>query len=89
MLIVAGILIPLQTVSAQKKKNKKMAVETQGLASLQPEIIIAQNGNSLYRIVIPSFATPQEQKAATVLQDYLLQISGAALPDYFSRQARE
>ena len=70
----------MQTVSAQKKKTKKTVVGTQGLASLQPEIILAQNGNSLYRIVLPSSASAQEQKAATVLQDYLMQISGAAIP---------
>ena len=58
-------------------------VETQGLASLlasPQEIILAQNGNSLYRIVLPSSASAQEQKAASVLQDYLMQISGAAIP---------
>ncbi len=76
--MVAGMIIPAQRVSAQKKKSNKK-VTTQGLASPQ-QIIIARNGNSLYRIVIPSAATAEEQKAATVLQDYLLQISGAAIP---------
>jgi hypothetical protein len=75
LLIIAGILMPFQTVSAQKKKGKK-----QEMAIQKPEIILAQNGNSLYRIVVPSNATAQEQKAASVLQDYLLQISGAAVP---------
>ena len=75
LLIMAGILMPFQTVSSQKKKGKK-----QEMAIKKPEIILAQNGNSLYRIVVPSNATAQEQKAASVLQDYLLQISGAAIP---------
>jgi len=79
LLLIMGLLIPIQTASAQKKKNKKMTAATQCIVSL-PEIILAQNGTSLYRIVIPSFATLQEQKAAAVLQDYLLQISGVALP---------
>lgn len=43
-------------------------------------IVLADKGFSAYRIVLPSFATIHEQKAAEVLQDYLLQISGAALP---------
>ena len=44
------------------------------------KLCLAANGASLYRIVIPSTATVQERKAAEVLQDYLLQISGAAIP---------
>ena len=79
LLMMTEIVIPLQTVSAQKEKTKK-TVTTQGIASLQPEIILAQNGISLYRIVLPSAASAQEQKAATVLQEYLLQISGTAIP---------
>lgn len=43
-------------------------------------IVLADKGFSAYRIVLPSFATIHEQKAAEVLQGYLLQISGAALP---------
>jgi hypothetical protein len=74
-LLVLGILIPIQPVSAQKKKSRKTAI-----VSVQQNIVLAENGTSLYRIVIPSYATSQEQKAATVLQDYLLQISGTALP---------
>src|SRR5690606_36968668 len=35
---------------------------------------------SRYRIVVPEYATPDEMKAADVLQDHLLQISDAALP---------
>ena len=65
----------IQPVSAQKKKNKKTI-----LAHVAENIIIAENGFSRYRIVLPSSATLVEQKAADVLQNYILQISGTALP---------
>jgi len=69
--LVGGGFSPLlaQKKSKQKKENNS------------PEkIILADKGQTLYRIVVPSAATADEQKAANVLQDYLLQISGAALP---------
>ena len=69
------ILIPFQSASGQKKKNKKIA----DVPAVQ-NIVMAENMMSLYRIVIPASATPQELKASKILQDYLLQISGAALP---------
>ena len=43
-------------------------------------MVITDNESSRYRIVIPSASTESEKKAATVLQDYLLQISGTVLP---------
>ena len=74
-ILVFAFMIPFQQVAAQrKKKGRKEAI------AVKQDIVLAQNGTSLYRIVIPSSASLQEQKAATVLQDYLLQISGAALP---------
>jgi hypothetical protein len=75
LLLAAGLLIPVSNASAQKKKNKKAASIT-----VQQNIVLAENGMSRYRIVIPSSATMHEQKAAAVLQDYVLQISGTALP---------
>jgi hypothetical protein len=75
LLLAAGLLIPVSNASAQKKKNKKAASIT-----VQQNIVLAENGMSRYRIVIPSSATMHEQKAAAVLQDYILQISGTALP---------
>jgi len=75
MMITLWILLPMQPASAQKKKAKKPAEPVPA-----EQIVLAINGNSLYRIVLPSAATPQEQKAASVLQDYLMQITGAALP---------
>ena len=60
---------------AQKKSNKKRSEN-----KTEQNIILANNGLSHYSIVIPAHATPYELKAANVLQDYLLQISGAVLP---------
>ena len=72
-LSVALSVIP--NVFAQKKANRKTTeIKT------EEKIILADNGYSRYSIVIPTHATDQEQKAATVFQNYLLQISGTALP---------
>src|SRR5688572_8513385 len=60
-------------LSAQKKSKKKKEKEEQ-------HIVLAEDEVSRYRIVIPAAATEHELKASTVLQDYLLQISGAAVP---------
>jgi|WetSurMetagenome_2_1015567.scaffolds.fasta_scaffold00667_7 hypothetical protein len=73
--VVLCTLIPVQSVSAQKMKSKQAAI-----SSLQQNIVLADKGMSLYRIIIPSAPTSNEQKAANVLQDYLLQITGAAIP---------
>src|SRR5688572_17825470 len=72
-LVVAIGISP--TVFAQRRASKK-PVERKA----EQKIILADNGFSRYSIVLPSHATPYEQKAATVLQNYILQISGAALP---------
>ncbi len=72
-LSVALSIIP--NVFAQKKASKKTTEVKTG-----EKITLADNGYSRYSIVIPTHATDQEQKAATVLQNYLLQISGTALP---------
>ncbi len=74
-LFLTGILLSAQHVSAQKKNRKKPEP-----SFVQPDIILAENEMSRYRIIIPSAATPNEVKAANILQDYLLEISGAALP---------
>lgn len=72
LIIFMCLLLPALPVAAQKKKNKK--------AALSQNIILTEDQASRYRIVIPAAATPQELKASRVLQDYLLQISGTALP---------
>ena len=71
----AALLIPSAQLSAQKKSRKKASP-----TPVQQNIILAENETSNYRIVVPVAATVHELKAAQVLQDYLLQISGAALP---------
>lgn len=75
LLLLAGMFLPASPVAAQKKSRKK----TQKV-SVQQNIVLTEDETSRYRIVVPSAATPDELKASHVLQDYLLQISGAALP---------
>lgn len=57
---------------AQKRKTQRTVKKN--------EIVLAENELSAYRIVLPSFPSASEKKAAEVLQRYLLEISGAALP---------
>lgn len=80
----ALVLLFPQTGSAQKKKQKRAAAVVQH----DPEIVLADNQMSRYRILIPTAATAHERKAAGVLQDYLLKISGAALPIIAADQHR-
>lgn len=61
-------------VLAQKKKKKK----EKDIA--ETGIVLTQDGTSRYSIVLPSAATEYEERAAQVLQNYLLQISGTPLP---------
>jgi len=84
LVFLAGILLSVGNVHAQKKKRKKKAT-----AAAEPvEIVLAENQMSRYRILLPSAATVHEKKAANVLQDYLLQISGTALPIITADQHR-
>ena len=48
--------------------------------SAADSIVLVQNGQSDYSIVLPENAHPLEQKAATELSNYLAKISGATLP---------
>jgi len=57
-----------------------LAFQAEAWRLLNGKIVLADNETTLYRIVVPSAANIQEEKAAKVLQDYLLRISGAALP---------
>ena len=68
LLVISLLSFP---VYSQKKSHKKPAVQN---------IILTDNGSSRYTILLPAHPTVFEEKAATVLQNYLLQISGAALP---------
>lgn len=75
LLLLAGTFLLSTPLFAQKKSRKKAAV-----ISAQQNIVLTEDGLSRYRIVIPSAATLAEIKASEVLQEYLLEISGAALP---------
>lgn len=75
VLLLFITLICIPNLSAQKKSIKKSSEN-----KTEQKIILTDNESSRYNIIIPTHATPGELKAATVLQDFLLQISGAALP---------
>ncbi|HEX8037548.1 MAG TPA: alpha-glucuronidase family glycosyl hydrolase, partial [Chryseosolibacter sp.] len=75
-LFVTAMILSPENACAQKKKAKKKA-KTE---PVEAGIVIAENQASRYRILLPSAPTETDRKAAAVLQDYLLQISGAALP---------
>ena len=68
------LLILASTFSFSQKKSKKTK------ASEQHQIVLTDNNTSRYTILIPAHATEYENEAARVLQNYLMQISGAALP---------
>lgn len=76
------ISITPQAVS-QKKRQKKIEAAIQ-----TADIVLAENEFSRYRILLPSAPTENERKAADVLQRYLLEISGAALPVISADQHR-
>lgn len=82
ILIIIGILTVVIPVSAQGRKNRKTEPVKANLNSIPviPGIVLADKGLTAYRIVIPVSATIHEKRAAEVLQEYLLQISGTALP---------
>lgn len=63
-------------------------VETVAVPQPMPQLPLVQNSLSNYRIVLPKHATPAEDKAAEVLRDYLIEISGAVLPVIKSDQSK-
>src|SRR5688572_9746752 len=80
-IILSCFLFLASPLAAQKKSKKKKDKEEQN-------IVLADGEVSRYRIVIPASATAHELKASTVLLDYLLQISGAAIPIVAAEQGR-
>src|SRR5688572_16306377 len=68
-IILLFALTSLSTFAQKKKKSQPVN-----------NIVLAENGTTRYTIIVPEHATVYEQKAATVLQDHVMQISGAALP---------
>lgn len=81
IILMLGLLTSFSPLFGQKKKKKD---------SVPPslEIILADHEVSRYRIVVPAAATESEKKASEVLQNYLLEISGAALPIIAADQHR-
>ncbi|MDZ7608369.1 MAG: alpha-glucuronidase family glycosyl hydrolase [Cyclobacteriaceae bacterium] len=73
-LLIVGIICSYPSLAQKKKKQAAPPVTEQKL------ILTNEDGTSRYRIVLPSTPTESESKAATILQDYLIQISGAVLP---------
>src|SRR5690606_18583888 len=60
---------------AQRKRDRAKHKST-----FESERELVDNGSTLYRIVVPSAPRDIDLEAADVLQQYLLQISNAALP---------
>jgi hypothetical protein len=75
LLLIGLVLLATLPASAQKKKRSRTSV-----SPVPGRIILAEDGLTHYRIVIPSAATAAEREASEVLRKYLLEISGAALP---------
>ncbi|HBE43155.1 MAG TPA: DUF4838 domain-containing protein [Bacteroidales bacterium] len=75
VIILISITAATEPVLSQRRKIRKAEP-----VPVVQNIVLADKGFSQYRIIIPSYPTPDEKKAAEVLQDYMLQISDAALP---------
>ena len=71
--VIFFLLICITNYSFSQKKSKKPKTADE-------QIVLADNNASRYAILIPAHATVYETQAATVLQNYLMQISGTALP---------
>ncbi|MBK6814728.1 MAG: DUF4838 domain-containing protein [Saprospiraceae bacterium] len=82
------LLATAQDVYAQTKKKKSGVVAPIPPKEPEPtyQLHLTNQGNTLYRLVLPVHATKNELYAAEVLQKYILQISGAALPILHSDQ---
>ncbi|HUQ67095.1 MAG TPA: DUF4838 domain-containing protein [Flavitalea sp.] len=72
-ILLFSVVFLYSLFSFSQRKEKKQPVS-------EEKIILADNQVSRYSIVLPSNATVYEQKAAQVLQNYVIQISGAVLP---------
>lgn len=83
-LIITGLILPPQPASGQRKKTKFKSAEP---VAVQQGLILADKGMTPYRILIPASSNPYERQAASVLQDYIMQISGAALPIITGRRS--
>ena len=86
--LVALVLLTLLTVNGNPAAAQKRKKQANQVVSEQKIILNNLDGTSPYRIVIPSTPTIHESKAANILQDYLIQISGAVLPIINADKAR-
>lgn len=75
LIVLICLLVTIEPVLSQRKKSK--STKTVPVTS---NILLADKGTTLYRIIIPSHPSPDVLKAAEILQGYILRISGAALP---------
>jgi len=82
-LLIICLLFPGVDLLAQKRKKKKDETP-----EVQKIVLTEQEGFTRYRIVIPSTPTEHELKASSILQDYLIQITGAVLPVIEADKAR-
>jgi hypothetical protein len=81
-LIIVVIVCSTPSYSQKKKKQATLQVTDQRIK------LTNEDGFSKYRIILPSTPTESESKAANILQDYLIQISGAVLPIIGAEKAR-
>jgi hypothetical protein len=86
LLLLFVFCIPVNSLTAQKKKKRKQKKQEVTMSSNL--VITDQDHPSAYRIVIPSAPTDHEMKASKVLQNYILQISGTALPIIAADQSK-
>lgn len=86
---VLAFIFPIIPAEAQQKRKNKKAVVVQPASLPVPraQIELTRDSQSRYRIILPVHATVHEEKAAQLLQDYLIRISGAVLPIIKSNQA--
>src|SRR5690348_2461056 len=59
------------------------------LATAQTNLTIVTNGKTVYQIVVGDSATAAEEKAASILQQYIQKISGAEMPIVRSKDKRQ
>ena len=82
-LIFISTLFSAFPANAQKRKKRSAPPIVENKIVLTNE-----DGTSKYHIVIPSSSSEYETKAAAILQDYLISISGAVLPIIGADKAR-
>src|SRR5690606_25447909 len=72
ILLLILALSPFDSAAQRKRQSRQSRAPEQ--------IVLAEEGTTRYRIVLPSAPSEPEKEAAEVLRRYLLQISSAAFP---------